>query len=218
MKKSVYSLVLMDNVIKAVDRRASQLGTSRSNLINQILAEHLSCITPEVRMRDIFNSIIGMIQEEFRIPPQNSNSNLILQTDLEYKYRPTVNYKVEINRSPDCYIGKLKVQFRTVRLELVNLLLDFFSKWIDMESELLHQYGGVYSTADYVALLNARGYERNLFFSQNRSDKEIGEDIYSYICLLDQSLKLYFSSPQEFPAFIPKIAEKYKLIIKNGLI
>ena len=36
MKKSVYSLVLMDDVVKAIDDMAYKLNTSRSNLINQI--------------------------------------------------------------------------------------------------------------------------------------------------------------------------------------
>ena len=57
MKRSVYSLVLMDDVIKAVDEQAYRLGTSRSNLINQILAERLSCVTPEMRMREIFGGL-----------------------------------------------------------------------------------------------------------------------------------------------------------------
>ena len=38
MKKSVYSLVLADDVIEAIDNLAYQMNTSRSNLINQILA------------------------------------------------------------------------------------------------------------------------------------------------------------------------------------
>ena len=38
MSKSVYSLVLSDDVVAAVDRAAYALGSSRSNLINQILA------------------------------------------------------------------------------------------------------------------------------------------------------------------------------------
>ena len=46
MKKSVYSLVLMDDVVKAIDDMAYKLNTSRSNLINQILAEHVSFKTP----------------------------------------------------------------------------------------------------------------------------------------------------------------------------
>ena len=37
VSKSVYSLVLSDDVVAAVDRAAYGLGTSRSNLINQLL-------------------------------------------------------------------------------------------------------------------------------------------------------------------------------------
>ena len=41
MNKSVYSLVLMDNVVGEVDELAYEMGTSRSNLINQILADEV---------------------------------------------------------------------------------------------------------------------------------------------------------------------------------
>ena len=58
MKKSVYSLVLMDDVVEAIDRMAYSMNTSRSNLINQILAERVSYVTPEMRMRDIFSRIL----------------------------------------------------------------------------------------------------------------------------------------------------------------
>ena len=47
MGKSVYSLVLMDEVVDAIDQMAYRNNTSRSNLINQILAEHVSLATPE---------------------------------------------------------------------------------------------------------------------------------------------------------------------------
>ena len=58
MNKSVYSLVLMDNVVSEVDKLAYELGTSRSNLINQILAEYVRYTTPEMRMRAIFDAPI----------------------------------------------------------------------------------------------------------------------------------------------------------------
>ena len=72
MKKNVYSLVLADDVIKAVDNEAYRLNTSRSNLINQILAQRLSCITPEMRMREIFNSFSQLLDDCFKIQSQNS--------------------------------------------------------------------------------------------------------------------------------------------------
>ena len=63
MKKSVYSLVLMDDVVKAIDQMAYENNTSRSNLINQILAEKVMLITPEMRMRDIFDkSFVPIVQ------------------------------------------------------------------------------------------------------------------------------------------------------------
>ena len=50
--KSVYSLVLSDEVVRAVDNAAYLKGVSRSHLINEILAEHLACTTPHMRGRD----------------------------------------------------------------------------------------------------------------------------------------------------------------------
>ena len=57
MKKSVYSLVLSDDIIEAIDRLAYKQGASRSAVINEILAEAVSYTTPEKRMNDIFGSI-----------------------------------------------------------------------------------------------------------------------------------------------------------------
>ena len=67
MNKNVYSIVLTDNVIRAVDAEAYRLGTNRSNLINQILAEHLSCVTPEMRMREIFDSAEMLLHRELTL-------------------------------------------------------------------------------------------------------------------------------------------------------
>ena len=52
MKKEVYSLVLSENVVAAVDRTAKERGVNRSALINQILAEYVSYVTPEMRMKN----------------------------------------------------------------------------------------------------------------------------------------------------------------------
>lgn len=124
MNKSVYSIVLMDEVIRAVDERAYRLGTNRSNLINQILAEHLSCITPEMRMRTIFDAVSELIGTSC-IQQQSSAAMLTLRTAIEYKYRPTISYKVELERIPCEHLGRLKINIRTQSPELTELLADF---------------------------------------------------------------------------------------------
>ena len=63
MGKSLYSLILSDEVIRKIDVLAHRSGTNRSNYINQILAEHASITTPERRINDIF----GLINEFFGI-------------------------------------------------------------------------------------------------------------------------------------------------------
>ena len=40
MKKSLYSLMLSDEVVREIDVAAHRLGTNRSALINRILAEY----------------------------------------------------------------------------------------------------------------------------------------------------------------------------------
>ena len=53
MANSVYSIVLNDAVVEAIDRLAYQNGTNRSSMINRILAERVSYTTPEQRIRNI---------------------------------------------------------------------------------------------------------------------------------------------------------------------
>ncbi len=208
MKKNVYSLVLMDDVIRAVDEEAYRRGTSRSNLINQILAEKLSCITPEMRMRDIFQSITEMINQDFQIQQQRSASLMTLRTALEYKYRPTINYKVELARSPSDYLGTLKVQIRTQSSALTELFNNFFLFWIETEKALL---GGSYSCE-----LSSGCFVRQLINSANNVD--IGEAISSYITFLNNALKLYFSAPQSFPAAAQELRLEYARRLEHTII
>ena len=69
MKKSVYSLVLSDEVVKEADKLAYKLNKNRSGIINEILAEYLSLTTPEVRIKQILKSLEDSIKlfPEFKI-------------------------------------------------------------------------------------------------------------------------------------------------------
>ena len=57
MNKSVYSLVLSDEIVQEIDRMAYETGASRSAMINQILADYVRYTTPEKRMREIFSAV-----------------------------------------------------------------------------------------------------------------------------------------------------------------
>ena len=53
--------MLNDEVVREVDLLAHRLGTNRSALINQILAEYVNYTTPERRINDVLSTIERLI-------------------------------------------------------------------------------------------------------------------------------------------------------------
>lgn len=194
MKKSVYSLVLMDDVVDAIDRLACRKQLSRSALINQILAEHVAMLTPERRMKDIFSKLEEIMNETFRVQPQQGTSMLSMRSALRFKYKPTIRYVVELFQEfDDDAIGRLKVGFRTQNPELLAALDSFFRLLSGIESrqnEELYPDGYSYHISD-------GRYIRTIHLPADpdmRNAEAIGEAIASYIRLLDSLIKLYFDN------------------------
>ncbi len=190
MKKSIYSLVLADEVVAAADRMAYELHTSRSNLINQILAEHLSCITPEMRMQAVFSGM-EELAEQFRMLEQTSAHIRALQSRLNYKYKPTVQYAVELYRmQADGADGCIKVQLRTQNAALITILEQFFRLWIKLEERHVPAAKGI------VYRMAPGRLERSIR-NPGVKETELGELIGSYIQRFDFYLKAWFAGISE---------------------
>ena len=101
MKKNLYSLTLSDDVVREVDALAHRMGTNRSALVNQILAEYVSVPTPERRWNDIFEAIEELMTPTRELVPffAPGSSTMSLKSSLSYKYRPTVKYEVDLSLS-----------------------------------------------------------------------------------------------------------------------
>ena len=103
MKKTLYSLMLNDEVVREVDMMAHRMGTNRSALINQILAEYVNYTTPERRINDVLSAIETLMTPSRELVPffSPNSYSMSLKSSLEYKYRPTVKYEVELYRGHD---------------------------------------------------------------------------------------------------------------------
>ena len=134
MKKTVYSLVLSEDVIREVDKLAYQSGTNRSNMVNQILAEYVSLITPEKRMSHLLAEVRRHFAEAagFQLPEGGSAGMMNLRTALRYKYNPTVRYCLELSRDNNS-IGTLRVSLRTQNMQLILRMMDFYNLWDAVE-------------------------------------------------------------------------------------
>lgn len=214
MKKSIYSLVLMDDVVRAVDEQAYRLGTSRSNLINQILAQHLSCVTPEMRMREIFDTLTALAGGSFQVQERRSDSLMTLRTALAYKYRPTISYKVELDREPGEYLGRVTVSIRTQSKPLMDLFSGFFVYRCEMEAKYLDRLG----FRDYSAVIGSNTFTRRLFNSGRLSDEETGEAICGYIADLDRSLKQYLADPEGFAGKAAVLEGEYRKLMDRYVL
>ncbi len=186
MKKSVYSLVLMDDVVAQVDRLAYSMHTNRSNMINQILAEYCSMLTPEKRMQSTLHQLEQLLgQVGFQALAQPTGSMLMVRSALNYKYNPSVRYRVELFRAVKPEFGQLQVQLRTQNQELVYYVNEFMILWAKLEQNYLDH--------PRATVENGRFF-RNLRYHAvfDRQGELLGKAISNYVNHLDRALKLYF--------------------------
>ena len=213
MNKSVYSLVLADEVVEAIDRMAYSMNTSRSNLINQILAERVSLMTPEMRMREIFSEIEQLMDPRFLFIDQPSDSMIAIKSPVRYKYKPTLRYSLELSRDMQGKVGRLKVSFRTKSEQLTAAADGFFELWLKLENKYLRKVfpDGVPAQAE-----NGR-YTRDLYspIAEHLSDKEIAEAVAGYIRLMDSCIQTYFDGLTEGRDHSDEIGAKYAAYVRT---
>lgn len=215
MKKSVYSLVLMDDVVEAIDELAYSMNTSRSNLINQILAERVSLLTPEMRMRDIFSRIEKLMDGRFQLLDQPSDAMLSIKSPLKYKYKPTIKYSIELYRSFEGAVGKLRISFRTQSSRLIQTLHEFFKLWKSVEDKYLSQIfvGGV--PWEFSELSFSREFYAPS--GSGLSDTQIADSIGGYINMIDSAVKIYFEDSDSPQTAERKIGGLYSDYLSKGV-
>ena len=201
MKKTLYSLMLSDEVVREIDVLAHRHGTNRSNFINQILAEYVSVTTPERRVNDIFSALEQLMSTSRDIVPFFSPNQMMmsLKSSLEYKYRPTVKYEVQLFRSGEDSLGELSVIFRTQSQTLIRDMTAFFRLWKQIEDLNLPRENG--STGINYALYEGK-FVRSISPARNRdySSRDIAEALNAYITVFDGCMKGFLNgtlSPAE---------------------
>ncbi len=218
MKKSVYSLVLSDDVIEVIDRLAYGKGTSRSALINEILAEAVSYTTPEKRMNDIFGAIESLMKSTaFQIQPQPSDAMLSIRSALKYKYKPVIRYSLELHRGFDKTIGQLRVSFRTQSENLKSDLTEFLKLWAELENKYIVKFfpEGISYTIDDGRFIRTFRLPEAI---EHRSNDEIAKAISEYIKMFDEILKIYFGNIENRRVAAQLSVDRYYEYLENGIV
>ena len=213
MQKSVYSIVLSDDVVAQIDRLAYRHNTNRSNMINQILAEYVSYVTPEKRMQDTFRRMESILQaaDTFQVLMQPTDSTLTLRSAIAYKYNPSVKYAVELYRTPGEEIGELRVSLRSQNSTLLLYLTQFFRLWMKIEAAYLPQVRYRAEDGRLMRSLRPMAVVQHAD-ADAMSSETLGELLSAYIALFDTSLKCFFyhlDAPQTAAAEIERMVRAY---------
>lgn len=192
MGKSVYSLVLMDEVVEAIDRLAGRAGTSRSSMVNRILADYAGLSTPAHRAADVFGCITALLEQlDGDLQYQEAKeAQLLLRSPMRYKYNPTLRYGVELYPHPTRQaFGELRVQLRTQNAALLGCFDDFLRLWCGWEEAA----GG----APLTVAIGVGQYRRGLRTSPELLSMDadlLAARITAYLQCFDQSLAAYFAA------------------------
>ena len=191
MKKTLYSLMLNEEVVREIDRMAHRMGTNRSALINQILADYTSVVTPERRIENIFHEIEQLVAPARDLVPffAPHTTSMSLKSSLEYKYRPTVKYEVDLSNGDAQTMGTLNIVFRTQSTALISAMTSFFRLWVQIEDKCLAPLLG---SSISCALYDGR-FVRPLAMPRGKAltADDVAGAISAYVQLFDRLLKGY---------------------------
>lgn len=206
MKKSMYSLILSDNIVAAVDTLASDQGSSRSAFVNHILAEFTNLSTPEQHLQDTYAVVQQNISSHLRgsVSPGGA---LTLRTSLRYKYNPQLNYVLEITPEEET-LGQLRINLRSQNAGLLDVIQKFFILWRSLEQKYLP-----HPPAPTQQQLEEKRYTRWLRLPKGLSDAQVGKAIGVYISLLDTSIKTYFQNLSNMEIALDETEKLYRRML-----
>ena len=212
LDKSIYSLVLSDSVVDAVDEMARASGVSRSAMINQILAERVAYTTPEMRLREILAAVQRSMNDAFFLMEQPTGSSLSCRTSLKYRYKPTVRYSVEIFSREGKRAGELKVAFRTQNAQLIDDLMGFFRCWAALEQKYISSA----LSQDILYTIDNGRFTRTLNMPrEDISEDELGQAVADYMTMFDLVMKDYFAALPELSAAAAAAERSYSAAIEK---
>ena len=194
MNKSLYSLMLMDEVVSEIDKLALRQGTNRSNLVNQILAEYVSVSTPEKQIDSIFRRMEELLDRSSELVPLVTPNQLSMsvKSSLQYKYRPTIRYVVQLYRTPDKAIGELTVNFRSQSASLLNNMARFFVLWKELEDNYT---AGYFEPGAIRYELSASKFVRTIAVPRGAkyTEEDLGKALSEYVTAFDKIMKRYLA-------------------------
>lgn len=199
MQKNMYSLILSEPVIERIDQIAYQKGISRSQLIDQLLAQEVGLHTPEQKMRMVIEQVANIIQDQtpLQVKVRSDMGGMQFASYLRYKYNPGIRYHVEFQNQNGHLVGVLKVFSRSTSEDLLMHLSDFFRIFTVIDTARFQEFYRI-PVSIQLSQESSNKFARVLVSSQMSMDDAdpqlVAEYLSNYIMMLDEALRCYFTN------------------------
>lgn len=206
MHKSVYSVLLSDELVARLDEEAYKNGVSRSVMLDRLLADYLTVETVDMKIENALINMGKLIERcsGLRFTNLPSNSMAFVQGALLYKYNPTVKYSVELFPAGD--LGQLKISLRTTSETLLSLMENFYTFFISLEKKYIGEK--VYGYAD-------NKFVRVFSRPDGLTPQRAGEAIAEYVAEFDKYLRIYFSHLSDYEKARYETEKEYRKNIEK---
>lgn len=197
MSRSMYSLILSDAVVEAVDREAYRQQCNRSRMIERILAEYMGVETKEAQVRDMMEEIAKLLSahERIQVLPNRETRSLVYQAPVRFKYNPTLRYRLEWQEVNGMHRAVLKIVSRTTSRPLADALETFFvhmNRWEKQYAPFVQGENRLYRNIGKGTIQ----FVKTLYIGSLGSD-EMSQLLSRYLAMLNETMEQYFSSDDE---------------------
>lgn len=189
MKKSVYSLMLFDEIVEQIDQLAEKENSNRSQLINDILAQYLGLTTPEQKIQKILENLDENLKDELDVNQITKNTSIHFNKNIEFKYKPRIKYIYEFIGTGDKKFAVLKISSRSKSKVLDELFNEFFKKLSELEQKNSYHLG--IKPEDEKKFKFVR--EFRIESSITRDIDEITNFLSNYLKMLNEAMNIFFS-------------------------
>lgn len=199
MKKNVYSLILSEEVVAAIDRAAYAKGMSRSGLINEILASAVSYKTPESWIKEAIDETRRILDRGTFVMIDSGATALSVRSAVKYKYNPSLRFGIELRKTSGGCEGELKISLRSRSDTLILLLIDFMKLWEDIERMFSPSVEYFYDNGKITRML--------LPSSDKVTPTELGDAVAALAGSLNDAIGIYFENGcQRSPDVIDRVS------------
>lgn len=196
MGSSIYSLVIKDELIERVDYLTRNRNMSRSQIVNEIIAEYFEVITPEYKI----NQVMDLIAKEIKMSDflqylsEAKGSSIQCRAGVRYKYNPKIRYMLELSGKEKDKLATLNIISRTQREDFFNYLVNFLKIIMLIESKYDSSFSR-YSIKKGKFITDGKKFSIDFYYdwtNEHLSIEDISNYLTDYIRMIHKAMNTYF--------------------------